>query len=288
MVAYRFLNLSGKITNVSVLELKIECGGVEPIIFLWDKNRSEWTNISAMGCIDSQDNLLIVNISRLAEMRGKNLSDFLSDPILALSIAPDLVVGNINAPSNMISGNNYEIKVKIENTGNQNAAFNLTLEVNGDEIGRSQISLGAGNNYGEVFKWKPSAGTYELTAKVDPENAVTELNESNNERRISVKVNQPPQEEQPRRRGGGGGGGGIILALTSTPTPTEKPTVTPTTPVIPRTISTPEPAQIETPAQPTPTPAKIPEPGTPATVYILLIALILGSLTAALYFGRRK
>jgi len=175
-----------------------------------------------------------------------------------ITIYPDLIVESIEVPSNMVAGNTYTIKVSVKNIGNANAtAFKVSLKANGYYIGNRTISsLNISETKEVEFIWTPSAGTYTLTAEVDPDNTVTELNETNNIKSVSVSIATVQQITRPKVPiGGGVGGGGYVITPTPIPTPT--PTPKPTPVITPTPTPTPTPAVTPTP---TPTPTETPKP----------------------------
>lgn len=209
----KYINVSGVAENVSVLLLKFRYENVRPFVYWWNKSKADWENVTDYTY--DYDKTLIFNVTKLALDKGyTNLTDFLKDPVFALvAKLPDLTVVNIITPDNMVEGNTYSITVKVKNIGTANAtAFNVTLFVNGKQIGKKTVTL---LNISEVkdvtFSWTPSSsGTFTLKAVVDPENVVKELNEANNMKFKSVTVKSKVVHVLPA--GGGGGGGYIITA----------------------------------------------------------------------------
>ena len=121
---------------------------------------------------------------------------------------PDLTVESLIV--RMIAGNTYSIGVKIANTGSSTATnFNVLLTANGNLIGKQSVMrLAVGRSITLTFLWTPSAGIYRLLAVVDPENAVTESNEANNKKSVSVSVSAATHPVV------GGGGGGYVVPPT--------------------------------------------------------------------------
>jgi hypothetical protein len=86
-------------------------------------------------------------------------------------------------PGMLYSNQQSTITATIANDGAAGAtAFNVSLEYEGTTIGITTIdSLGAGVEATIEFSWTPaSTGVFDLTVTVDPENAIDESNETNN------------------------------------------------------------------------------------------------------------
>lgn len=100
-------------------------------------------------------------------------------------LLPDLeVVGkNINYPSNMEPGKIVTISAEIRNIGDIEAKeVIVTFYVNGKEV-RSQTLRELDKDQSRLipFTWEVASGDNELKIKVDPENAIVEIREDNNE-----------------------------------------------------------------------------------------------------------
>jgi len=122
---------------------------------------------------------------------------------------PDLAVESIKTPSSMTAGNTYTIDVTIANFGGRAFNIEVTLKADGNVIGNKTIdSLNTSEAKTVSFAWTPSAGSFTLTAVVDPDDNIDELNEGNNTKSITVSVQSPPQPSTGGSVGGGGGGGG--------------------------------------------------------------------------------
>lgn len=104
---------------------------------------------------------------------------------------PDLVPISL-VPGMFYSSQQRTITTTIANDGAADAtAFNVLLKYDGTTIGTNAIgSLDAGVETTTEFSWTPaSTGVFDLTVTVDPENAIGESNETNNDltREILVK-----------------------------------------------------------------------------------------------------
>jgi PGF-pre-PGF domain-containing protein len=125
---------------------------------------------------------------------------------------PDLTVGDITIPK-MEPGKNSVITVMISNTGTGNATTNVSLKVENNTIENKTLQLNAGQAINLTFNWiPPGSGAYSIEVEVDPDDSVSEFNETNNNVSTIVTVSSPPSgSSQPASGGGGGGGGALTL-----------------------------------------------------------------------------
>ena len=119
----------------------------------------------------------------------------------------DLTVTSLDAPSSAYVGESCQIKAEILNLGKNVTNFNVRLAADDTEIGVRNIR---GLDFIETkqlkFTWTPtSPGKYTLTIFADYDDRISESNEVNNTRSITVKVQKPLPE---LIVGGGGGSGG--------------------------------------------------------------------------------
>jgi len=256
----RYLNISGNISgNISQFSIAVRYSSVQPFIYIFNKTLQKWTDITGSSCIkdDEANKSININLTCLAE--SKDLNAFLSDPVFALPIAPDLTVDDINLNSD------NRLVITISNVGNNDSIFNVSIIVDGEVKENRFLHLNAFNNTTITSSFKLSSGDHTVTVKVDPEDKIEELNESNNEMSKNITVPSPSVEGS-RRGGGGGGGGGLSLPIptnTSTPEPTPKRTISlPSIPIsMPKTTPMPEETLVETPeVTPTPEETYTPEP----------------------------
>ena len=79
------------------------------------------------------------------------------------------------------------------NFGNVKAeAFPIAFEVDGTELSRKTIELGAGSSKVLVWPWTPqSAGTSTLSFIIDPDDNMEEIREDNNRLDIQVNITAP-------------------------------------------------------------------------------------------------
>jgi hypothetical protein len=104
----------------------------------------------------------------------------------AASALPDLQVSGISVKHNTYTGAwanlSNTVNVTVVNNGDGAGSFNVTLYADSLLVDKKSISgLSAGVNNIVSFSWTPAgAQTYTLKAEADPENTVTESNETNN------------------------------------------------------------------------------------------------------------
>ena len=108
--------------------------------------------------------------------------------------ASDLTLTAITAPATLIVNQPSTIAATIANVGTFDAsAFNVSLSANGSVVDTASVpSLNAGTSTTVSVEWTPAlGGEFELCAFADADNAITELNEANNEKCTVVTVNAP-------------------------------------------------------------------------------------------------
>ncbi len=113
---------------------------------------------------------------------GPALAVLVLSPKVGKEEDPDLVVSNAAIPI-VSTGKVNTISATIENTGKGTAyGGSAALYVDGAVVSSASISsLGAGKNKTVDFSWKPmNEGKYVLSVSADPNNAVKEICETNN------------------------------------------------------------------------------------------------------------
>jgi hypothetical protein len=104
---------------------------------------------------------------------------------------PDLELRSIIVSKN----EEYEINVIIANLGGDARNVTVSLEVNQDEVGSKAISfLKSGETTTLTFPWTPIPGSHNLTAVVDSDERIDELDEDNNVKSMIVSVEMPDME----------------------------------------------------------------------------------------------
>jgi subtilase family serine protease len=130
--------------------------------------------------------------SLLADMSPEDIARIPPELIEFPDLTPETIVVTPTEPE---AEETCSVTVTIKNIGRADAgAFNVRLEVDGVAVQTLTVDGLAINQTGTVvFSWTPTTqGTYDLTAVVDPENAVTELDETNNVLSESVTVLPKP------------------------------------------------------------------------------------------------
>jgi hypothetical protein len=107
---------------------------------------------------------------------------------------PDLTVISADySPKPASAGQQVNIITQIANLGNWTSPIaNVTLYINGNAASTAQISgLSPNQNVTVTLAWIPNAvGSYTATVVVDPENAISEVNENNNSYNLTVEVSR--------------------------------------------------------------------------------------------------
>ncbi|MCS7144103.1 MAG: hypothetical protein NZ879_03675 [Archaeoglobaceae archaeon] len=115
--------------------------------------------------------------------------------VITTLLFPDLNITELTVePLPIILGQQASIKARIANIGDANAGtFNVVFLVNGVEIANQSVSgLSHGTDTVLTTTWTPtSAIAYTIRVIADPNNAIREKNEGNNESSITVGVNAP-------------------------------------------------------------------------------------------------
>jgi len=111
------------------------------------------------------------------------------------SSSPDLGPTDITLPSIVNVGTPCTATVTVNNTGTADVeAFTASLSVNGTAVDTQSMSGISTDSSALVnFTWTPTtAGDYNLTVTVDPENEITESDETNNDLTITVTSSEAP------------------------------------------------------------------------------------------------
>lgn len=135
--------------------------------------------------------------SRSADFNPKN-----NEFVISIDFQiPDLVLVNVSVPERIFIDESYDLAVEIANLGSIKAEnFSLCLYLRsyyGDElISSERVSLDANETKIVYLSWKPTElGSLSLKVVLDPENEVTELNESNNYMTLRLKVESKEREQ---------------------------------------------------------------------------------------------
>jgi hypothetical protein len=107
---------------------------------------------------------------------------------------PDLTIVSANySPKTASVQQQVNISAQISNIGNWTSPIaNVTLYINGNAIQTAQISgLNPNANTTITFAWTPTAiGNYTAMIVVDPDNAISEVNENNNSYNLTIEVSK--------------------------------------------------------------------------------------------------
>lgn len=128
----------------------------------------------------------------------------------------DLTIENLLLPD-LKEGETGNIALISSNTGYANSTnINISVTVNGQEIGRKKISLKIGEEKTLNFTWSPDEGSYIIEGIIDPENKIAESNESNNQISRNKTIEKPPQPKSTPKaseKHAGSSGGGPLKPL---------------------------------------------------------------------------
>jgi hypothetical protein len=131
------------------------------------------------------DTLDLLNGEYLLEARafdGNSYSEMSSANVEvsnALPHFPDLVV-SMTIPEEVHTGETMGIDLTVGNTGGAGATFDLEVSLNAVLLHRTTIDLQAGGSMELGVNWTATEGTQLLTASVDPEDQLLEIDEANN------------------------------------------------------------------------------------------------------------
>jgi PKD repeat protein len=107
------------------------------------------------------------------------------------AITPALITFSNNAP---LPGQTVTITGRVWNLGaSQLTPFNVSVTVDGAPLATVTVaSLSTGTYADVVASWNATPGTHSIAYSADPENAVVEMNETNNNASRSITSNMPP------------------------------------------------------------------------------------------------
>ena len=117
---------------------------------------------------------------------GHGVNDLRPDPkVVPEDFAMDVGIPQVDDP--------VQLTTSFFNFGNVKAdTFPIAFEVDGNEIQRKSIDLGAGSTKVVMWQWTPaSSGATTLSFIIDPENTMEEIREDNNRLDVQVNVTAP-------------------------------------------------------------------------------------------------
>ncbi|ELZ29673.1 putative calcium-binding protein [Halosimplex carlsbadense 2-9-1] len=104
---------------------------------------------------------------------------------------PNLVVSEVDVPSDLREGDSVTLAVEVANTGDRDAErTDLELAV-GEETFRETVELAGDGSETYTFEWTATADTRTVSAAVDPEDEIDESDETDNRATRPVEVSQP-------------------------------------------------------------------------------------------------
>ena len=117
---------------------------------------------------------------------GHGVNDLRPDP----KVVPEDFAMNVGIPQ---VDDPVQLTTSFFNFGNVKAdTFPIAFEVNGNEVQRKSIDLGAGSSKVVMWGWTPAAsGATTLSFIIDPDDAMEEIREDNNRLDIQVNVTAP-------------------------------------------------------------------------------------------------
>ena len=131
-----------------------------------------------------------------ADTQGKNMDVNLGDNKVKINLnilLPDLALtGRIEHQDYIDNGEIVTISIVVKNIGDIEArSVIVTFYVNGEEIKSQTINvLKNGDARLIPFTWQATSGQQKLKIKVDPEDAIVELDETNNKKEKTVQVGE--------------------------------------------------------------------------------------------------
>lgn len=118
---------------------------------------------------------------------------------------PDLTLRSLNVPTSA-TGSGFTTRVRAVCTGcTAPVTTTVSLAVNGMELPRQAVTFRPDNGWAADLSWEtgplPEGATISVVSTVDPDNRVSESNETNNTLRASVYIPAPADSPPPDRWG---------------------------------------------------------------------------------------
>jgi len=132
---------------------------------------------------------------------GSTLLATRNQSVSATALKPDLIVQDISiSPSSPVAGESVTITATLKNQGNAGASGSILLYyyLDGSKIGEDSLSWGldAGESDNEDISYTVgSSGNHTVKVVIDPQDAIDESNESNNDRSETYYWNPPPKPD---------------------------------------------------------------------------------------------
>jgi len=154
----------------------------------WDPDDNILTDIVERDLNDDGKNEYLIDVNG----DGKFDQIFNGD---ALHNLPDLTVDSISIIStSQIEGDNVKINANIKNIGEYDAThFTVEFKLDGNFVSSKTISLTASGSTDLEFVWySAQKGSHTIEIIADPENNISESNEDNNNKSMSISVSARP------------------------------------------------------------------------------------------------
>ena len=156
----------------------IDAGAADNATFIWSARAGSY-NIKAIA--DSSDKVLESNETN-------------NEKTVTLSTLPDLIIESITwSPENPQKSDNVTFTVAIKNQGVSKArSSRIQLYIDGSFKGYQDVpEIDADATATKTFSWIARAGSHTIKAVVDYSDAVTESNETNNEKTVTLSTLPP-------------------------------------------------------------------------------------------------
>ena len=161
---------------------------------------------------DVENSSYLMDVIAMWSFPASNATKIKSMSLNAVVSKPDLYPVSLTFSSeNPVEGESVTISAKIRNSGGRAGNVNVSLKVDGSVVRTLTASFEANSEQTLSFTWQAIKGKHTIEVEIDPENAVDELNETNNRIGKQINVREKAVTAPPPRRGGGGGGGGAIF-----------------------------------------------------------------------------
>ncbi len=158
----------------------IEAGSSGTISFSWKSETESTVEISAKvdegNSVEEKNEDNNVITAGFISFKKKNL--------------PDLIIDTIVYPPDLKPEESRDILIGVKNTGKEaSGGTKLVLYIDGTSVGEWDIPglAGEGSIY-VTYSWVPAEGSNEIKAVVDKDNLISESNEGNNEKTVTVTV----------------------------------------------------------------------------------------------------
>lgn len=113
----------------------------------------------------------------------------LAEATHTMDVTPGIIARDVSAVEQVASkttattGEIVQVNVTVKNLGSKSETFSVGVYYNDLSVATRSVTLGAGASSVLTFNWNTTnvtPGTYNISAKVDPGNLLTETNETNN------------------------------------------------------------------------------------------------------------